>query len=306
MPQNHFVDSEAEMRERIRQNRLRSRLYTAAALLFMVFFLVFAICGVSLLVQTIREYREEKAFENLIGMIGTDAADVPEIPETSPSMPDDTTPASGPEPTVAPSAPPDATGPGEPVILDKYLSLYELNNDLFGWISIDGTDLNYPVMKTPDDEEFYLRRGFDRKYSRSGVPFLDKDCTVEGKNFIVYGHNMFNGTMFSLLESYSEEAFWKEHPTISFDTLYEEGEYQVVSAFYSRVFYQYETNVFRYYDYDDLSDPQDYADYVAWMTKQALYDTGVKIEEDDQLLTLITCSYGSDHERFIVLARKVS
>ena len=303
MPQNHFVDSEAEMRERIRQNRLRSRLYTAAALLFMVFFLVFAICGVSLLVQTIREYREEKAFEDLIGMVGTDAADVPENQQTSPSGPDTTSPTSGPAPTVGSSVPAD---PAEPVILDKYLALYELNNDLFGWISIDGTDLNYPVMKTPDDEEFYLRRGYDKKYSRSGVPFLDKDCTVEGKNFIVYGHNMFNGTMFSLLESYSEEAFWKEHPTISFDTLYEEGEYQVVSAFYSRVFYQYETNVFRYYDYDDLSDPQDYADYVAWMTKQALYDTGVKIEEDDQLLTLITCSYGSEHERFIVLARKVS
>lgn len=303
MPQNHFVDSEAEMRERIRQNRLRSRLYTAAALLFMVFFLVFAICGVSLLVQTIREYREEKAFEDLIGMVGTDAADVPENQQTSPSGPDTTSPTSGPEPTVGSSVPAD---PAEPVILDKYLALYELNNDLFGWISIDGTDLNYPVMKTPDDEEFYLRRGYDKKYSRSGVPFLDKDCTVEGKNFIVYGHNMFNGTMFSLLESYSEEAFWKEHPTISFDTLYEEGEYQVVSAFYSRVFYQYETNVFRYYDYDDLYDPQDYADYVAWMTKQALYDTGVKIEEDDQLLTLITCSYGSEHERFIVLARKVS
>ena len=92
------------------------------------------------------------------------------------------------------------------------------NADCIGWIFIEGTNINYPVMHTPSDPQKYLRLSFDKKYSQSGVPFLDGRCSLQDGNLIIYGHNMKNGTMFSDLKKYLDTAFRKAHKTIEFQT----------------------------------------------------------------------------------------
>jgi len=94
----------------------------------------------------------------------------------------------------------------------------EQNADCIGWIFIDGTNINYPVMHTPDNPQKYLRLSFEKKYSQSGVPFLDGRCSLQDGNLIIYGHNMKNGTMFSDLKKYLDTAYREAHKTIEFQT----------------------------------------------------------------------------------------
>lgn len=92
------------------------------------------------------------------------------------------------------------------------------NADCIGWLSIDGTNISYPVMHTPSDPQKYLRRNFYGKYSQSGVPFLDGRCNLQNTNLIIYGHNMRNGTMFSNLKKYVDRDFLNAHRTAKFET----------------------------------------------------------------------------------------
>lgn len=92
------------------------------------------------------------------------------------------------------------------------------NADCIGWLSIDGTNISYPVMHTPSDPQKYLRRNFYGKYSQSGVPFLDGRCDLQSSNLIIYGHNMRNGTMFSDLKRYVDRDFLNAHRTVKFET----------------------------------------------------------------------------------------
>lgn len=96
--------------------------------------------------------------------------------------------------------------------------VFEQNADCIGWIFIDGTNINYPVMHTPDNPQKYLRLSFEKKYSQSGVPFLDGRCSLQDGNLIIYGHNMKNGTMFSDLKKYLDTDFREAHKTIEFQT----------------------------------------------------------------------------------------
>ena len=93
------------------------------------------------------------------------------------------------------------------------------NADCIGWLSIDGTNISYPVMHTPSDPQKYLRRNFYGKYSQSGVPFLDGRCDIQSTNLIIYGHNMRNGTMFSELKRYVDRDFLNAHRTVKFETV---------------------------------------------------------------------------------------
>lgn len=92
------------------------------------------------------------------------------------------------------------------------------NADCIGWLSIDGTNISYPIMHTPSDPQKYLRRNFYGKYSQSGVPFLDGRCNLQSTNLIIYGHNMKNGTMFSDLKRYADRDFLNAHRTVKFET----------------------------------------------------------------------------------------
>ena len=189
----------------------------------------------------------------------------------------------------------------QPPVLPAYASLYAQNPDLFGWIEIEGTDINFPVMHTPRDSEYYLHRAFDGSYSNSGVPFMDGNCYVGCGNYLIYGHHMKNGAMFAPIVNYAKEDYWQAHPVVQFNTIYEMGTYEVIAAFYTQV----DTDgVFPYYDYLDLNDPEAFEEYV-WQVKAAsVYDPGIEVAYGDPLLTLTTCEYHAQNGRFVVVARK--
>lgn len=224
----------------------------------------------------VRSYSEQKAFETLASIAEEDAKG--------------NLPLSG-------------INTEETNYISPYLSLKEQNEDFFGWLSSEGTSINYPVMHTPDDPEYYLRRAFDKSYSLSGVPFLDATCFPGCGNYLIYGHNMSNGTMFASLLSYAKQEFWEKHPVIQFNTMEETGRYSVLAAFYSEI-YPEEVDGFRYYRYTDLRDVEDFDYYISQVKDAALYDTGVTAEYGDTLLTLSTCSYHTTNGRFVVVARK--
>lgn len=189
-------------------------------------------------------------------------------------------------------------------MLSQYAPLHEVNPDLFGWIRIEGTKIDYPVMYTPNDPERYLHLSFDKEPSSSGVPFLDASCDPDGNHYLLHGHHMKNGSMFAAIMKYEKEDFWKEHPIIQFDTLYHTGEYEVLAAFYTQIYSETQTDVFKYYQYPDLSDPDVFLEYLTGIRASALYDTGIQAEYGDTILTLSTCSYHTEDGRFVVAARK--
>lgn len=189
----------------------------------------------------------------------------------------------------------------EPVILPQYADLYESNPDMFGWIQIEDTVLDYPVMHTPDVPEKYLRLTFDGEYYVGGTPFMDYRCTGESDNLIFYGHHMKNGTMFTGIIKYADASYWQEHPVIKFNTLYEENEYEVLAAFYDRVYYASE-DCFKFYNFIDAENEADFDSAIKNYKAKALYDTGVTPEYGDQLITLVTCSYHHENGRFVVVA----
>lgn len=236
--------------------------------------------------------KQEAAFNELVRMVEWGQKDLDVEIEADPA-----TPVHSSEIVNSEILPENMRHPG-------YEVLYAQNPDFFGWVKIEGTKLNYPVMYTPDEPEYYLRRAFDKSPSQSGVPFLDADCTTDCRNYLIYGHNMKNGAMFASLLDYAEPKFCQDHPTIQFDTLTECGTYTVLAAFYSRIYAQEEPSAFRYYQYTDLQDFKLFADYVEQVKAAALYDTGVSAEYGDCLLTLSTCSYHTENGRFVVVAVK--
>lgn len=191
-------------------------------------------------------------------------------------------------------------------ILAQYQDLYEQNTDLAGWITIEDTILNYPVMYSPKEPEFYLRKDFQKEYSISGTPFIGNGCSINprSENLLIYGHNMQNGSMFHLLLSYEEETFWQDHPIVQFDTLYEKGTYEIFAAFHTDV--TVGSGHFPFYQYTDLESDETYDAYTRQCLEHSLYDTGITPQPGDSLITLVTCSYHSDNGRFVVVARKQS
>ena len=133
-------------------------------------------------------------------------------------------------PTTAATVPP--TEPRE--VLPRLQEQYEKNPDLAGWLTIPGTRIDYPVMYSPDEPERYLHANFEVSYSFAGLPFIDAACDPESGNRIIYAHNMLDGSMFRTLLKYQQKDFWQRNPVISFNTLYEEQEYEVVAAFTTR------------------------------------------------------------------------
>ena len=202
-------------------------------------------------------------------------------------------------PTTAATVPP--TEPRE--VLPSLQEQYEKNPDLAGWLTIPGTRIDYPVMYSPDEPERYLHANFEVSYSFAGLPFIDAACDPESGNRIIYAHNMLDGSMFRTLLKYQQKDFWQRNPVISFNTLYEEQEYEVVAAFYDKVYKKSDTN-FKFYQFYDTSDQSSFDEAMAYYREHALYDTGVTAQCGDLFLTLVTCAYQTENGRFVVVARK--
>lgn len=207
-------------------------------------------------------------------------------------------------PTTETATVPAETTEAVPAVLPQYREIYAKNPEMFGWITIEGTKIDYPVMYTPQDPQKYLHKSFEQTDSYPGVPFIDASCTPESQNLLIYGHNMPNGTMFRGLMKYQEKTFWQKHPVITFNTIYEEQEYEIVAAFNDRVYYQRETGMFKFYQFIDPETEEEFNNGIMVMKEKSLYDTGVSAEYGDHLITLVTCAYHTDHGRFVVVARR--
>ena len=192
-----------------------------------------------------------------------------------------------------------------PTPLADYEALYALNPDFFGWIRLEGTRVDYPVMYSPDRPLQYLGHDFYGKFSYAGVPFVDGECDGGGRYLIVYGHHMKDGSMFSGLMAYEDRAFWEQHPTFRFDTRFERRIYAVVAAFRARVLTKEEKG-FRYYSYAALDDEETFETYMSHVRAMAAYDTGVETAFGDEILALSTCAYHTEKGRFVVVAKRVN
>ncbi len=182
--------------------------------------------------------------------------------------------------------------------------LYATNNDFFGWLKIEDTVVDYPVMHTPYENEKYLHMDFDGNYSESGELFMDAQCDPNGYHYLIYGHHMFNGSMFGSLPKYEDEGYFKEHSKIRFDTRSEQAEYEIFAVFYSKV-YDDSEDVFKYYNCPNLNDEGTYNYYVENVKALSIYDTGITPQYGERIITLSTCNYHTDDGRFVVAARKI-
>lgn len=239
-----------------------------------------------------QDYRDQEAsaevFDNVADLIVEETQ-----PATEPCAEDaGTQPAEPTEPAVA-----------EMTAYEKYAAVYAQNNDFVGWLSIEGTSINYPVMQTPEEPNYYLKRAFDRSYSDYGVPYVQENCVLGiSDNIVIYGHNMSNGSMFADLCRYEKKSFWEAHPIIHFDTLSGYGEYEIVTVFKTVAYSQ---EGFKYYHFVDAEIEADLEAFLAQCRELELYDTGVDAEYGDQLITLSTCEYSCKNGRMVIVAKKI-
>lgn len=186
---------------------------------------------------------------------------------------------------------------------ETYEAVYEQNPDFVGWLSIEGTAIDYPVMQSPGEPDFYLKHAFDKSYSAYGTPYVQADCMVgSSDNLILYSHHMKDGSMFAGLCDYENEDFYREHKIIRFDTLENFGEYEIVAVFKTVA---YSAESFKYYHFINAESEEDFEDFITQCKELSLYDTGVSAEYGDKLITLSTCEYSRTNGRMVVVAKRI-
>lgn len=188
----------------------------------------------------------------------------------------------------------------------KYADLLKQNSDFIGWIEIADTKINYPVMYTPNNPEYYLRRNFDKEYEFRGTIFVGENTDLEkpSDNIILYGHNMDDQTMFGPLRSYKKKDYYLKHPLIRFETQRGNNQYEIFSVFRTVDNKKHDLYI-DYYRFIDASSENEFNTYVHEFITRSYYDTGIIPEYGDELLTLSTCEYSENNGRLVVVARKV-
>ena len=186
-----------------------------------------------------------------------------------------------------------------------YKNLYEMNNDMVGWLKISGTQLDYPVMQTPDEPNYYLYRDFDKKDSTRGSIYAwgDADVNEPSDNITIFGHNMADGSMFNCLGAYTSKVAWENNPLIMFDTLYEYHTYKIFAVFKTSA------NLgqgFSYHKFVDAENEQEFNDFVAKCKELSFYDTGITPQYGDKVICLSTCEYTLENGRLVVAAVRIT
>ena len=244
-------------------------------ILFLIFFAVFVFSAAAIARYAANSYAQKRSYRHLVELAEQSA-------ENETAQP---------------------VQPQEPTMLARYEALYRENNDLVGWIKIDGTNINYPVVQSKDAPNFYLKHDFEKNYTDYGCPYAQQNCDVQAPsdNVVLYGHNMKDGTMFCDLTNYKSESFWAQHRTIQFDTLTQKNEYTVIAAFKGEA-----AELFAYNAFVDAATPEEFDAYVAAVKELALYDTGISATYGDKLITLSTCEYSFENGRMVVVAKRTS
>lgn len=262
---------------------------------------VFCVSGYHV-AKYIIESRQQKAHYDDLASIVESIQNAEAVVETAPSRPTqpDATEVSAPEdPTT------EENTSTEPQILPEYQPLYDMNPHLVGWIKIDNTPINYPVMQTPTQKDYYLRRNFDKEYSDRGCIFVREQCDVfaPSDNITIYGHNMRDGSMFAGLSRYLSRDFLQENSLITFDTIYEHHTYQVFAVFRTTAS---AGKGFGYHLFSDAADETQFNEFVATCKSLSLYDTGITPAYGDKIICLSTCEYTQVNGRLVVAAVRIS
>ena len=192
-------------------------------------------------------------------------------------------------------------------VQSKYVNLYKRNNDFIGWLMIPETKIDYPVMYTPSDEQYYLHTDFDKENNYAGTLFLGKgsDYVKPSDNIVIYGHNMKAGTMFHDLLLYEDEDFYKKHKYVYFHTIENNGDYEIIAAFRT-VINEEKEDSFKYYEFFDADNKEEFDEYVNKVKEMTPYDIPVSAEYGDKLITLSTCAYHANQGRYVVVAKKIN
>lgn len=187
------------------------------------------------------------------------------------------------------------------VVLDKILNLREAfsNDDIMGYLKIDGTNIDYVVAQAADNE-YYLRRDLSGEKSNAGTVFMDYECDAYelSRNTVIYGHNMRNGSMFHNLRYYNDREFYNNHRYISLTTPYEETIWEVFAFYNTTTTFNYIQVIFP----DDAS----FEALLSEMKGKSLYDTGVEVGPEDKILSLSTCANTTDDARLVLNAKLVN
>lgn len=250
-------------------------------ILLVVFALVFLISGGMLIKYFVDSNRQAQVYDDLAGL-----------------RQQATTPVEDPVTVTDPEG-------NSTDILPEFQVLYEKNPDIAGWMQIEGTKLDYPVMYKPDSKDFYLRKNFYGEKATHGCLYIQETCEVfpASDNLVVFGHNMKDGSMFACLKEYLEQDFYQAHPVIRFDTLTEAGEYEIFSVFTTTASVG---KGFKFHTYIDLTSEETFREFVDTCKEMSLYDTGVEPRFGDKFLSLATCEYTQTNGRLVVIARKIT
>ena len=211
------------------------------------------------------------------------------------SVPENTEESTLPVPTVV----------GADGILVEYAGLYELNNDMVGWLEIPNTKLKYPVMQTPDEANYYLYRDFDKEDSNWGAVYAweKADINKPSDNITMFGHNMRDGSMFATLNNYENQYFWEDNSLVVFNTLYEYHTYKIFAVFKTEATLG---KGFSYHQFVDAQNAEEFNEFVSTCKELALYDTGITPVYGDKLICLSTCAYHTENGRLVVAAVRIA
>lgn len=191
-------------------------------------------------------------------------------------------------------------------VLKKFYGVLGVNQDIKGWIYIPHSKIDYPVLQPPkNDPEYYLYRDYEKQETKYGSIFADAACDIstDTKNILLHGHHMQDGRMFADLVKYSDMTFYQHSPVITFDTLYEEAKWKIISVFKTNT-REDQGEIFNYLR-AQFANKSDFLNFVYDIKMRSIIDTPVDVNEDDRLITLSTCSYEFDDFRTVVVARKV-
>lgn len=183
------------------------------------------------------------------------------------------------------------------------------NSDIIGWIQVDDTGIDYPVLQSnSSDPNYYLYRDYLKNDTKYGSVFLDSaaqifDQNTSSQNLVLYGHNMNDGSMFAPVLKYGDLDFYRNHAVFRFDLSDRPGAWKVISVFKTNV-QEHQGSVFPYTQHIFASDEK-FLDFVQQVRVRSLIETDVTVNENDQLLTLSTCSYEFDDARTVLVARRV-
>lgn len=184
----------------------------------------------------------------------------------------------------------------------KIKETHEIDNpDYVGWLTIPDSNVDYPVMHTPENQNYYLYKDINKQYSKAGSLFLSAGSDInEGLNALIYGHNMQNGTMFRDIYRYKDKEFFDSHKRISFDINDEIREYEVFAVCKTKI-HDRSYRGFKYTQYDYIYSREMYDEYIKNVKSMSLYDTGITPEYGERLITLSTCSYHTEDGRLFIV-----